>query len=95
MNSIPGGYFSFGDWATKMEMEPYISVLFGVFAVCLLAILAINRPGKEKHTENVPYSLEWTKHVTEKPEFDHGMMYLRLVMILAYIFGCIYFAYMN
>ena len=85
---VSGGYFSFGDWAAKMELDPYISVLFGIFAVCLLAMLAINRPGKRKY-------LEWKEHVAEKLEFDHGMMYLRLVMILAFILGCVYFSYIN
>lgn len=95
---VSGGYFSLGDWAVKMELEPYISVLFGIFAVCLLALLVLNRPGKrkgQKCAEAVPYALEWKEHVTEKLEFDHGMMYLRLVMILVFILGCIYFSYIN
>lgn len=97
---VAGGYASFRDWVTKMELDPYIAVLFGVFAVCTLAILALNRPGKVslekvKQSEHVPYALEWKEHIKEKLEFDHGMMYLRLVMILAYIFGCIYFSYIN
>lgn len=93
------GYYSFGEFAAKNEWEPYLATLFGIFAVCLIAFLILNRPGKvklaEKTSENSSNSLEWKEHVREKLEFDHGMIYLRLVMILVYILGCIYFAYIN
>lgn len=79
------GYQSFGEWAAVQEMDAYLATLFGIFAVCLAALLILNRPGK----------VEWKEHVKEKLEFDHGMIYLRLVMLLVYILGCIYFAYIN
>ena len=99
MQPLREGYFSFGEWATQNEWEPYLATLFGIFAACLVALLILNRPGKvktaEKTSENISYSLEWKEHVKEELEFDHGMIYLRLGMILAYILGCVYFAYIN
>lgn len=99
MAPLREGYYSFEEWATKHEWDSYLATLFGIFAICLIALLILNRPGKvkaaENTSENVSYSLEWKEHVNEKLEFDHGMIYLRLVMILAYILGCIYFAYID
>lgn len=99
MAPLREGYYSFEEWATKHEWDSYLATLFGIFAICLIALLILNRPSKvkgaENTSENVSYSLEWKEHVKEKLEFDHGMIYLRLVMILGYIVGCIYFAYID
>lgn len=83
------GYFSLNTWMQQKEMEPYVSVLFGIFAACLIAFLLLNRPGKGET------SVEWKEDAAEKPVFDHGMVYLRLGMILVYILGCVYISYIN
>lgn len=67
--------------------EIYLPVLYGIFAACLLAFIVINYP------ENMPKTIEERKQVCENEVFDHGMIYLRLLMILVFILANIYISY--
>lgn len=83
------GYTGLGDWVTQKELNEYMPILFAIFVVCLIAFLILNGPWKQD------ISVKWKTEAAEKLEFDHGMIYLRLVCVFAFIAGCIYFSYIN
>ena len=87
LKSNETGFGSFGEWFKQSFFANYLSVLFGIFSVCLIAFLIYNFPGlpKNKITEK--------ELNAEKIKFDHGMIYLRLFMIAMFIFLNIYFMY--
>ena len=83
------GCANLGEFIAKHHLEQYVSSLFMIFAVCLIAFLVINRPQKAKE------SLKWRETVDGALHFDHGMIYLRLFGIVMFIAGCIYLAYFS
>ena len=83
------GSANLGEFIAKHHLEQYVSSLFMIFAVCLIAFLVINRPQKRKE------SLKWRETVDGALHFDHGMIYLRLFGIVMFIAGCIYLAYFS
>lgn len=78
-----------GEFITKHNLEQYVSSLFMIFAVCLIAFLIINRPQKGKE------GCKWREEADSALHFDHGMIYLRLFGIFIFIVGCIYFAHFS
>lgn len=89
------GYQGLSGLIEAKNWENYVSVLFGIFVVCLLAFLWINRPEKKQEQYRVHLAEDWKNHVSGKLTFDHGMIYLRLLMVLVYIIACVYIAYLN
>ena len=89
------GYQGLADLVTDKGLDNYVTVLFGIFAVCLLAFLLINRPEKKQEVSGKLLAEDWKDHVNDRLVFDHGMIYLRLFMIVIYILACIYIAYIN
>jgi hypothetical protein len=59
--------------------------MYGVFAVCLIAFLVINRPERLEKA--------WEADKNQTLSFDHGMILVRILILLAYILGLLYFAY--
>ena len=89
------GYQGLSGLIEAKNWENYVSVLFGIFVVCLLAFLWINRPEKKQEQSGVLLAEDWKNHISRKLAFDHGMIYLRLLMVLVYIIACVYIAYLN
>lgn len=83
-NSITGGFWKALE---RYDLELYTIILYVIFVACLGALLIFNRPDK--------YAKTWKDKVSEKLTFDHGMIYLRLFSIFAFILGCIYFSYIS
>lgn len=71
----------------KGELATYFSLLFAVFVACMAAFVYLNRPANKIRTG------EWTRTVGEKPVFDHGMIILRLLMLVVFILGSFFFSY--
>lgn len=72
---------------TEMNLTNYMMLFFAAFVVCMAAFVLLNRPEKDGR------ALQWKKQIDTPLEFDHGMIYLRLCCIIAFICGCLYFAY--
>jgi hypothetical protein len=79
-------YSRLPDLVAEKEWELYVPVLLGIFAVCMIAFLILNRPDRE-------HAGRWGEMLKEELRFDHGMIYLRLGAIAAFIAGCLWFAY--
>lgn len=92
------GLFTLANNDEKMAM--YFTVFFAAFVVCMAAFLYINRPGicemaaVDSSATMPPYAWASSDTTATAPlRYDHGMLILRLVVIFAYIAGCIYYGY--
>lgn len=81
------GYGSFKDAITAWGVSDYLPVVFAVFVACLVAFLVINRPDR--------LVAEVERAGEENLAFDHGMIFLRLLMIVVYVFMGLYIGYIN
>lgn len=79
------GYLESATWMIKHGLDKYYGQAFAVFAVCLVAFLMINSPKK--------VSASWTRRQEETFTFDHGMIYVRQLMLLVYILAYLYIGY--
>ena len=82
-----GGVGTAGELIEKTGL--YLPVFYGIFAVCLVAFLMINFP------KFMPKTEEKKRLAQEENKFDHGMVYLRLLMILVFILANIYVSYIG
>ena len=64
-----------------------LPVIFGIFAVCLAAFTALNYP------KFMPQTKDEEQAAQQDNRFDHGMVYLRLALILLFILASVYVAY--
>ena len=79
------GYKQSSEWIVDHGLDFYAPAMYGVFAVCIIAFLVINRPSRLQQA--------WEKDQDRPLRFDHGMILTRLVILLGYIFGLLYLAY--
>lgn len=80
-----GGFGSAGELIEATGL--YLPVFYGIFAVCLTAFVLLNFPRYMPQTE------EQRVLAQEDNKFDHGMVYLRLFMILVFILANIFISY--
>lgn len=79
------GYKQSSDWIVDHGLDFYAPMMYGIFAVCIIAFLVINRPSKLKAA--------WEADQKEKLRFDHGMILVRIALLLFYIYCLLYLAY--
>lgn len=79
------GYAQSSEWIVDHGFDFYAPAMYGVFAVCIIAFLVINRPSKLK--------AGWEADKDQPLRFDHGMIATRLVILLVYIYCLLYLAY--
>ena len=79
------GYLESATWMIKHGLDKYYGQAFAVFAVCLVAFLIINKPKK--------VAMSWSKRGEQSFAFDHGMIYVRQLMLLVYILAYLYIGY--
>jgi hypothetical protein len=78
------GYLTSAQWMEAHGLDQFYGQAFAVFVVCLVAFLVINRPGKVADAFG---------NREEKLVFDHGMIYVRQLMLLVYILAVLYIGY--
>ena len=79
------GYLESATWMIKHGLDKYYGQAFAVFAVCLVAFLIINKPQK--------VAVSWAERQRQTFSFDHGMIYVRQIMLLVYILAYLYIGY--
>lgn len=79
------GYAQSSEWIVDHGLDFYAPAMYGIFAVCVIAFLVINRPERLKKA--------WEADKDQELSFDHGMILVRILILLAYIGGLLYFAY--
>lgn len=80
-----GGIETAGQWIAERGLD--LAVVFGIFATCLVAFLILNFP------KYMPQTMEEEQSARQDNRFDHGLVYLRLALILLFILASIYVAY--
>lgn len=80
-----GGVMTGGQWMAEKGIG--LPVIFGIFAVCLAAFTVLNFP------KYMPQTMEEEQSARQDNRFDHGLVYLRLALILLFILASIYVAY--
>lgn len=82
---LNGGFETAGELIEATGL--YLPVFYGVFAVCIAAFVIINFPRYMPKTETQRVLAQ------EDNKFDHGMIYLRLFLILVFILANIFISY--
>lgn len=79
------GYKQSSEWIVDHGLDFYAPAMYGVFAVCIIAFLVINRPKRLKKA--------WDDDRNQPLVFDHGMILTRILILAGYIFCLLYLAY--
>jgi hypothetical protein len=79
------GYTQSSEWIVDHGLDFYAPAMYGVFAVCLIAFLILNRPDSLQES--------WEKDRGESLKFDHGMITVRFALLGFYLAALLYLAY--
>lgn len=83
--TVNGGIDSAGKIIEKLGIN--LPVFYSIFAACMIAFLVINYP------KYMPQTSEERQYARDDNKFDHGMIYLRLLLVLVFILANILVSY--
>jgi hypothetical protein len=79
------GYTQSSEWIVDHGLDFYAPAMYGVFAVCVIAFLILNRPDR--------LQASWENDKGEGLKFDHGMITVRFGLLGFYMGALLYLAY--